>query len=150
MKRTQGLCTLVPASWSTCYPEILAGSFWGCLQPQSGLLSKVPTWLPGTRCSYEPASHSVQILLVSIWEELSLPDSYPVLFFLASSHFFIGPLPNCSRPGLRIFSFLGFLLLKARKLFIVLECPVLRVLWFCHKCLHRFQREIIFQCIEDA
>ena len=137
MKRTQGLCTLVPASWSTCYPEILAGSFWGCLQPQSGLLSKVPTWPPGTRCSYEPASHSVQILLVSIWEELSLPDSCPVLFFLASSHFFIGPLPNCSRPGLRIFSFLGFLLLKVRKLFIVLECPVLPVLWFCHKCLHK-------------
>ena len=121
MKRTQGLCTLVPASWSTCYPEILAGSFWGCLQPQSGLLSKVPTWLPGTRCSYEPASHSVQILLVSSWEELSLPDSCPVIFFLASSHFFIVPLPNCSRPWLRIFSFLGFLLLKAKSYLLFLS-----------------------------
>ena len=120
-RRTQGLCTLVPASWSTCYPEILAGSFWGCLQPQSGLLSMVPIWLPGMRCSYEPASHSVQILLISSWEELSLPDSCPVIFFLASSHFFIVPLPNCSRPWLRIFSFLGFLLLKAKSYLLFLS-----------------------------
>lgn len=95
MKRTQGLCTLVPASWSTCYPEILAGSFQGCLQPQSGLLSYVPTWLPGMRCSYEPASHSVQMLLVSSWEELLL-DPCPVLFLGKFTYFFIVPLPSCS------------------------------------------------------
>ena len=69
-------------------------SFQGCLQPQSGLLSKVPTWLPGTRCSYDPASHSVQILLVSSWEELSLPDSCPFLFSWQVHLFFYSSSPK--------------------------------------------------------
>lgn len=71
-------------------------------------------------------------------------------FFLGKfTYFFIVPLPNCSRPGLGIISFLGSLLLKARKLFIVLECQHCLFSDFA-KCSHRFQRDIIFQCTEDA